>query len=86
MRKLRIILTKDGEVYATEHYSHETLISEHRIRGRDWRDYVRVVLDAEGNIAVKGHERLELPEWLERQYGTMRDRIRKHVRQNKQKG
>jgi len=77
MKKHRVILTKSGEVYHTDTYTHESLITLHGIKGRDWHDWVRIVLDADGNFTVKGDH--EMPEWLERQYGHFKETVKRRL-------
>lgn len=77
MKKYRIILTKTGKIYFTDSYSHESLINSYKISGRDWHDWVRIVLDAEGNFQVKGNH--EMPEWLERQYGYFKGLVKRRL-------
>lgn len=77
MRKYRIILTKKGEIYITSDYSHDILIDNNKVTGRDWYDWVRIVIDTDGNFRVR--EKHDMPEWLERQYGYFKDKIKQEV-------
>lgn len=77
MRKYRIILTKKGQVYITSDYSHDSLIDNNKVIGRDWHDWVRIVIDGDGHFCVRGKH--DMPEWLERQYGYFKEIVRHEV-------
>ena len=77
MKKYRIILTKEGGIYISHKYSHESLIDKYQVHGRDWHDWVRIVISAEGKIQVKGKH--DMPEWLEREYGYYMRKVKEYL-------
>jgi len=87
MKKYRIILTKNGEVYINHKYTHESIVDSHKVQGRDWHDWVRVVIDGEGKLQMKGETFVTKPEWLERQYAyymnLVKDELKKYRRVKK---
>lgn len=72
MKKYRIILTKKGYIHWSESKSHSEIMYKYHVRGKDNKDWVRVSLylhKGEWKAKAKFINIVELPEWLERQYG-----------------
>jgi len=78
MKKFNCILTKNGDVYIFKKHQHEELIIKYKIKGKEWKDWVRLIVSYQKQKwipRVKIHFNENYPEWLERQYGYFMDKI-----------